>query len=97
MPLDGMADMETDVRVERATRLLQRSWPGATILTPADIGLDGEQSAAADFIAIIESLSDAGFLAYEALIVAADGPMVIDAALTARGRAALDGGQDLTH
>lgn len=89
--------METDVRVERATRLLQRSWPGSTVLTPADIGLGEEQSASADFIAIIESLSDAGFLAYEALIVAADGPMVIDATLTARGRAALDAGADLTH
>lgn len=97
MSFDGMASMGTDVRVERATRLLQRSWPGATVLTPADIGLGSEQSASADFIAIIESLSDAGFLAYEALIVAAEGPMVIDAALTARGRAALDAGTDLTQ
>lgn len=97
MSFDGMVSMETNVRVERATRLLQRSWPGATMLTPADIGLGNEQSAAADFIAIIKSLSDAGFLAYEALIVAPDGPVVIDAALTARGRAALDSGADLTH
>jgi len=97
MPCDGMTSMETDVRVERATRLLQRSWPGSTILTPADIGLGSEKSAVADFIALVESLSDAGFLSYEALIVAADGPMVIDAALTARGRAALDVGRSLTH
>jgi len=97
MSFGGVSGMGTDVRVKRATTLLQRSWPGATVLRPADIGLGSGQSAAADFVAIIEALSDAGFLAYEALVLNADGPMVVDAALTARGRAALDACAELPH
>jgi hypothetical protein len=42
-----------------------------------------------DFIRNFQDLSDAGLISYEAFVVGPGGPQVIDAALTARGRAVL--------
>jgi hypothetical protein len=39
------------------------------------------------FIQNFQDLSDAGMITYEAFVVGTGGPQVIDAALTARGRA----------
>lgn len=89
MSVDRLARMRTGAPVECATRLLQQHWPRSTLLTPADVGLDGEETGAADFLGLVESLSDAGFLSYEALVFNSDGPMLVDATLTARGRAML--------
>jgi hypothetical protein len=69
--------------------LLVQNWPRSTILTPSDIGLGGRETAVAEFLGMVESLSDAGFLAYEALVFGSEGPMLVDATLTARGRAML--------
>lgn len=89
MSVDGLARMRRGIPVECATRLLHQNWPRSTALTPADIGLGGDPQAVADFLGLVEALSDAGFLSYEALVFNSDGPMLVDAALTARGRAVL--------
>lgn len=96
MSLSGPTSMCPNVPAAWAARLLQQ-WPRSTVLTPADIGLGGDQAAAADFLAVVETLSDSGYLSYEALIFNADGPMLIDAALTARGRAMLGRLADPAH
>lgn len=88
MSLDGLATIRTNVPVACAARLLQQ-WPRSALLTPADIGLGKDKDSASSFLSIVEALSDAGYLSYEALIFNAEGPMLIDAALTARGRAML--------
>jgi hypothetical protein len=97
MSVDRLASKRTGVPVECATRLLQQNWPRSTLLTPADIGLGHDGKAIADFIGLVEALSDAGFLSYEALVFNNEGPMLIDAALTARGRAMLASHADLAN
>ncbi|MET3710204.1 hypothetical protein ABIC65_000884 [Sphingomonas trueperi] len=89
MSVDRLGRIGSGVPVECATRLLEQNWPRSTLLTPADIGLGGRETAVAEFLGMVESLSDAGFLAYEALVFNSDGPMLVDATLTARGRAML--------
>jgi hypothetical protein len=89
MSVDRLARMGQDIPVESATRLLHRNWPRSTMLTPADIGLGDDAQAVADFLGLVEALSDAGYLSYEALVFNKEGPMLVDAALTARGRAVL--------
>lgn len=96
MSSNGPAKMRTDVPAACALRLL-RQWPRATILTPADIGLGQDEASTASFLSIVETLSDSGYLSYEALIFNAEGPMLIDAALTARGRAMLGQQVDAAH
>ncbi|KTF67718.1 hypothetical protein ACNFJ7_06500 [Sphingomonas sp. HT-1] len=97
MSSDGLLGTRKDAPVESATRLLQDKWPALVVLTPESIGLPGDQGATLEFLAIVQSLSDAGFLSYEALVINADGPVVVDAALTARGRAALAARVTATH
>ncbi|MHA6719539.1 hypothetical protein ACX40Y_08795 [Sphingomonas sp. RS6] len=89
MSSHGQFDTGTIAPVESATRLLQDRWPSVTALTPASIGLADDHDSTREFLKIVQSLSDDGFLTYEALVVDADGALVIDAALTARGREAL--------
>jgi len=89
MSVDRLGRIGSSVPVECATRLLVQNWPRSTILTPSDIGLGGRETAVAEFLGMVESLSDAGFLAYEALVFGSEGPMLVDATLTARGRAML--------
>jgi hypothetical protein len=36
----------------------------------------------------VQTLSDTGLLSYEALLIGSEGPVLVDATLTARGRAA---------
>lgn len=78
-----------EASIASAKRLLSERWPALTVLTPSVIGLAADARAIDQFLAIVESLSDSGYLSYEALVLQADGPILIDAALTARGRAAL--------
>lgn len=89
MSLSRLARIGSGAPVEGVTRLLQENWPRSTLLTPAAIGLESGDKAVAEFLGLVESLSDAGFLAYEALVFNSDGPMLVDAMLTARGRAML--------
>lgn len=91
MSVDRLARIRAGASVECATRLLQQNWPRSTLLTPSDVGLGGSEAEVAEFLGLVEWLSDAGFLSYEALVFNSDGPMLVDAALTARGRAMLAG------
>jgi hypothetical protein len=93
MSSHGQLGMRTIAPVESATRLLQDRWPSLTALTPASIGLADDGESTREFLKIVQSLSDEGFLTYEALVINADGAVVIDAALTARGREALAAGR----
>lgn len=64
-------------------------WPAPVTLTSETIGLDGRPDSHQNFLRTVQALSDAGLIQYEALLVGATrGPEVVDALLTARGRAA---------
>jgi len=68
---------------------LLECWPAPMTLTSENVGLDGRQDSNQNFLRTVQALSDAGLLQYEALLVGATrGPEVVDALLTARGRAA---------
>lgn len=94
MASDGHMGVRDSTAVEAAAQLLQRSWPALTALTPASIGLGTDQQSTIRFLEIVQMLSDSGLLTYEALLVNPDGPMLIDAALTARGRTELSSRQE---
>ena len=68
--------------------VLAANWPILVTLTPENVGLAGSEDATIDFLRIVQVLSDTGLLSYEALLIGSDGPVLIDASLTARGRAA---------
>lgn len=77
----------TDVRP--IVDVLWAHWPAFMLLTPADVGMDFPPVRTMDFIRTIQELSDSGLVCYEALVIRGPEVRVIDAALTARGRAAL--------
>lgn len=68
---------------------LWSSWPLVATLRPADLGMDESAERLIDFIKAFQDLGDAGMIIFEAFVVGPAGPQVIDAALTARGRALL--------
>jgi hypothetical protein len=68
---------------------LWSNWPVVATLRPVDLGMGVTPERAIDFIRTFQQLSDAGLIGYEAFVVGPGGPQVIDAALTARGRALL--------
>ncbi|WP_135965241.1 hypothetical protein [Sphingomonas gei] len=65
---------------------LWANWPMVVTLRAADVGMESAERVT-DFIRNFQDLSDAGMISYEAFVVGPGGPQVIDAALTARGRA----------
>jgi hypothetical protein len=67
---------------------LWSNWPIVVTLRAADVGM-GSAERINDFIRNFQDLSDAGLISYEAFVVGPGGPQVVDAALTARGRAVL--------
>lgn len=68
---------------------LWSNWPIVATLRPADVGMDASSDRLIDFIKAFQDLGDAGLITFEAFIVGPGGPQMIDAALTARGRALL--------
>ncbi|WP_404333498.1 hypothetical protein AB2M62_10395 [Sphingomonas sp. MMS12-HWE2-04] len=60
-------------------------WPAFHTLRPALVDVD--DALAPEFLHAVQHLSDLGLISYEALIVGPTGPVVLDATLTARGRA----------
>lgn len=72
-------------RLLTLVRKLEDNWPHPCELRPSeDDRADGHRS----FLLIITWMQDAGWLMFEALLIGAGGePRVIDAVLTARGRA----------
>jgi hypothetical protein len=69
---------------------LGRSWPALVTLTPAVLGLEYPGESTLPFLEAIRALTDSGFATCEAIVIGSDGPRVIDAALTARGRAVFE-------
>lgn len=79
---------EEGLHVTPLASILAASWPILVTLTPESVGFADDEEATIEFLRIVQALSDAGLLSYEALLIGSDGPVVIDASLTARGRAA---------
>lgn len=75
---------------------LWSSWPIVATLRPADVGMDASPDRLIDFINAFQNLGDAGLITFEAFIIGPGGPQMIDAALTARGRALLGPGNNAT-
>ena len=73
---------------------LWSSWPIVATLRPADVGMDASPDRLIDFINAFQNLGDAGLITFEAFIIGPGGPQMIDAALTARGRALLGPGNN---
>ncbi|MHA6719541.1 hypothetical protein ACX40Y_08805 [Sphingomonas sp. RS6] len=68
-------------------RALTAAWPGSATLRASALGIGQALDRHHAFIEAVQSLCDRGLLAYEALVIGTAGPVVHDAALTARGRA----------
>lgn len=68
---------------------LGRSWPILETLTPASIGLEDGEASLVGFLTAVQQLSDEGMISYEALVVNRDSVRLVDAGLTARGRASI--------
>lgn len=79
---------EDGLHVAPFADVLVASWPILVTLTPKNVGLAGDEESTIDFLRIVQALSDTGLLSYEALLIGSDGPVLVDASLTARGRAA---------
>ncbi|WP_262408471.1 hypothetical protein [Sphingomonas sp. JC676] len=79
---------EEGLHITPFTSVLAASWPILVTLTPESVGLGSNEEATLEFLRIVQALSDTGLLSYEALLIGSDGPILIDATLTARGRAA---------
>lgn len=70
------------------------SWPVVVTLCADDVGMNASPERHIDFIKALQELGDAGLITFEAFIVGPGGPQMIDAALTARGRALLGPGMN---
>jgi hypothetical protein len=79
---------EDGLHVTPFASVLVASWPILVTLTPENVGLADHDDATVDFLRIVQTLSDTGLLSYEALLIGSEGPVLVDATLTARGRAA---------
>jgi hypothetical protein len=86
---DETTEAYDDSDVRTIVEALWLSWPIVATLRPADVGMHVSAERQVDFIRAFQQLNDAGMVCYEAFIVGSAGPEVVDAALTARGRARL--------
>ena len=73
--------------LDAVVRVLQASWPVMIRLTPVMTGIGANADSVRDFLNTMQMLIDSGLVTYEAVVVGTDGPEIVDAALTARGRA----------
>lgn len=73
----------------KVLRNLEVHWPLPRDLTPAVLGDRDSVSPALDFLSVMRTLCDNGYVMYEAVLVRDGTPMFHDAAITPRGRAAL--------
>lgn len=87
--IDQPADAFHGADAGPVVEVLWAHWPAFTVLTPADVGMDTTPARAMDFIRVLQDLSDAGLVCYEALVIRGAEVRVVDVALTARGRARL--------
>jgi hypothetical protein len=71
---------------------LWSSWPIVVTLCAADVAMGDSPERHIDFIKALQELGDSGLITFEAFLVGPGGPQMVDAALTARGRALLGPG-----
>jgi hypothetical protein len=83
-------DLGNSVLARKVLRNLELHWPLARDLTPAVLGdLDFEDMSRA-FLGVMRMLCDNGYVMYEAVLVREGVTLYHDAAITPRGRAALN-------
>jgi hypothetical protein len=87
-----MSSAERDIandtaEMDKIVRALQANWPMLVTLTASGNGLSPSSPDLENFLSAIQLLSDDGFISYEAVVIGTGGPRLIDAGLTARGRA----------
>ena len=71
-------------------RSLNEAWPSSATMTPAMIASKDYDGALAQFVDVIQTLSDNGMILYEAFLTGqSSGPRFLDTVITARGKAAL--------
>jgi hypothetical protein len=68
---------------------LQRRWPEACDITLGALGIE-DADRGPELLALVEALSDHGYLMYEALLMYEGAPCFTDALITRSGSAALD-------
>lgn len=76
---------------ERAVlRSLNEAWPSSATMTPAMIASEDRGGDPAQFVDVIQMLSDNGMILYEAFLTGqSSGPRFLDMVITARGKAEL--------
>ena len=71
-------------------RSLNDVWPLSATVTPAMIASNGNGGNPAQFVDVIQALSDNGMILYEAFLTGqSSGPRFLDTVITARGKAML--------
>lgn len=73
--------------LDAIVRILQSSWPVMIRMTPAMTGVGDNADSVRGFLNTMQMLIDSGLVTYEAVLIGTQGPEIVDAALTARGRA----------
>src|SRR5688500_13125856 len=92
LPARAMGSALNLVELSAQSRLLKflyDAWPDTATMQPIRIGLSDEDGDIA-FLRAVQDLCDHGLIGYEALVRDAQGPRVIDASITTRGRAILN-------
>lgn len=90
--IDETAQAFENADAKTIVEALWSSWPIVVTLCAADVAMNDSPERHIDFIKALQELGDAGLITFEAFIVGPGGPQMIDAALTARGRALLGPG-----
>ena len=91
MAICERSDWPDSPEFKALVRVLQARWPSPITLSCETVGLDDQPELRQALLRSVQALADGGLLQYEALLVGATrGPEVVDAMLTARGRALLD-------
>jgi hypothetical protein len=69
---------------------LNQKWPASATVTPHTVALAGRENARAEFVDMMQTLSDNGLISYEAFLMQSSlGLRFIGTMITARGKAAL--------
>lgn len=84
-PEASLSDTERSVLTS-----LNEAWPSSATVTPAMIASKDCGGSPAQFVDLIQTLSDNGMILYEAFLAGqSSGPRFLDVVITARGKAAL--------
>lgn len=83
-------DLANSLLARTVLRNLQLHWPLPRDLTPAVLEATDSDAGPRDFLRVMRMLCDHGYVMYEAVVIREGAPIYHDAAITPRGRAALD-------